>query len=184
MRVSDPASIAAMKALAGGNGVYDGNLITDTSILTYAEARTRARAEVNAYANPIISADFTTQQAGLKAGQVIHITDTARSIDADFVIQKINRKSVKGAIATYSVTCGSTMFGLIEFFQLLLKRTSNLLIDIQELVDIVVNDDETITIGDVVNTTKQTNEFTAASKYIQWVDFTYNAGSRTHTDGN
>jgi len=64
---------------------------------------------------------------------------------------------------------------LIEFFQLLLKRTSNLLIDVQELVDIVVNDDETITINDAATTLVQTNEFTAASKLIMRIDFTANA---------
>jgi len=184
VRVSNPASIAAMLALTGGNGVFDWNLITDTSILTYEEARTRARAEVNAYGNPTISADFVTEQCGLKAGQVIHITDTSRGIDTDFLIQKISRKSKKGAISLYTVQCASTMFGLIEFFQLLLKRTSNLLIDIQELVDIVINDDETISITDAVNTLVQTNVFTAASKLIKWVDFTYNSWSRPHTDGN
>lgn len=174
MRVSNTASIAAMMALTGGNGIFDGSLITDVSILTYQEARTRARAEVNAYGNPTISADFVTEQCGLKAGQVIHITDTSRGIDTDFLIQKVNRKSKKGAISLYTISCSSTMFGLIEFFQLLLKRTSNLLVDIQELVDIVVNDDETISITDTVNTLVQTNVFTAALKLIKWVDFSYN----------
>lgn len=40
------------------------------------------------------------------------------------------------------------MNGLIEFFQLLLKRTENLLIDVTELVDIVKAVDETIIITD------------------------------------
>ena len=184
VRVSSPASIAAMKALTGGNGIYDGSLITDTSIFTYQEARTRARAEVNAYSNPNISAWFTTEQAGLKAWQIIHITDTSRGIDQDFLIQKISRRSKKGAISIYNVDCASTMFWLIEFFQLLLKRTSNLLIDVQELVDIVVNDDETITINDAATTLVQTNEFTAASKLIMRIDFTANAWSRAHSAGN
>lgn len=40
------------------------------------------------------------------------------------------------------------MFGLIEFFQLLLKRSDRLMIDVSELVDVVKTIDETIIIGD------------------------------------
>lgn len=184
VRVSDPASIAIMQSIWWWNGIFDWSLIIDKSILTYAEARRRARAELNAYSNPIISARFETEQSWLKAWQVIHITDTSRWIDEDFLIQTVNRKSKKGAISIFTVSCASTMFGLIEFFQLLLKRTSNLQIDIQELVDIVVNDDETISINDAVTTLKQTNVFTAASKMIKWTDFTYNAWSRSYGSWN
>lgn len=67
-----------MKLLVGGDGIFDGAVINDSSIRTFAEARTRGRAELDAYANPIITAEFTTQQDGLKAGQVIHITDSSR----------------------------------------------------------------------------------------------------------
>jgi len=71
------------------------------------------------------------------------------------------------------------MFGLIEFFQLLLKKADSFSIDVSELVDIVVNQDEVITITDAVINTKKSDVFLAASKYTIWEDFTYNAGSRS-----
>lgn len=63
--------------------------MNDASIKDWNEARLRARAEVEAYANAILSADFTTEIDGLTAGQIIHITDSSRGIDDDFLIQKV-----------------------------------------------------------------------------------------------
>ncbi len=142
IRAQDPTSISAMKALTGGDGVYDGALITDFGIKTYEEARTRANAELKAYANPIINITFDTEIEGLHAGQVIHITDSTRGIDDDFLIQKVNAKQTYNHIYNYKVICASTLFGIIEFFQLLLKKTDDLIIDASELVDVVINDDE------------------------------------------
>ena len=67
-----------MKILLGGDGIFDGSVINDSSIRDWNEARIRAKAEVDAYSNPILTADFRTQQDGLKAGQIIHITDSSR----------------------------------------------------------------------------------------------------------
>lgn len=47
------------------------------------------------------------------------------------------------------------MFGLIEFFQLLLKRSDRLMIDVSELVDVVKTIDETIILGDSWRFVKQ-----------------------------
>lgn len=59
----------------------------------------------------------------------------------------------------YSVDCGSTMFGLIEFFQLLLKRSEKMLIDVSEIIDIVQNIDEVLVISDFWTITKKSNIF-------------------------
>lgn len=40
------------------------------------------------------------------------------------------------------------MFGLTEFFQLLLKRSDKMMIDVSELVDVVKTIDEVIVISD------------------------------------
>lgn len=62
VRLKDVKSINSMKNLTGGDGIYDGAVINDTSIRTWEEARARANAELKAYSNPIISADFTTEK--------------------------------------------------------------------------------------------------------------------------
>jgi len=67
VQVKDSASIATLKALGFGDGIVDGPVISDTSILTFEDARRRAKAEIDAYANPIINAKFTTNKGGLHA---------------------------------------------------------------------------------------------------------------------
>jgi len=44
---------------------------------------------------------------------------------------------------------------LIEFFQLLLRRSENLLIDVSEIVDVVKTVDEVISIGEVYRVYKK-----------------------------
>lgn len=175
VRVSDPTSIATMQALAGGDGIFDGPVINDNSITSFAEARKRARAEIDAYSNPVISASFVTEQGGLHAWQTINIVDASRSLSSDFLIQKVVRESVSWAKSVYKVECASTMFWLIEFFQLLLKKTDRLESDASEIVDIVVNEDETITITFAAIFTQSPNEFLAGSVRKKVYDFIGNS---------
>jgi len=179
VRVQNQASIDAMKLLLWGDGIFDGAVINDSSIRDWNEARMRWRAEVNAYCNPVISASFSTQQDWLKAGQIIHITDTSRGINNDFLIQKLTKSSRNDDRWTYHIDAGSTMFGLIEFFQLLLAKTEKFEVDISEIVDIVLNDDETITITPAVQYTHTVAPFRATSNLTKWFDFVYEVGSYT-----
>lgn len=183
VRLNDSASIASMKAIGGGDGIYDWAVISDSSILSFEDARTRARAELDAYANPQITATFSTEKAGLKAWMIIRIIDATRSLNQDFLIQTIQRKSKKWAISTYNVTCGSTMFWLTEFFQLLLKKSSIMEIDVSELVDIVVNQDETISILPVFVLTKNWQDSFAGSLTKKRFEFRDNVGTRTSGTG-
>lgn len=179
VRVINQVSVDAMKLLLWGDGIFDGAVINDTSIRSFAEARTRGKAELSAYSNPIISADFTTQQDGLKAGQVIHITDSSRWIDTDFLIQSISKWSRNDDRWTYKVNCGSTMFWLIEFFQLLLAQAGKFEVDISEIVDVVLNQDETITFTPVITFTQKTAPFKATSNLTKWFDFIAESGTFT-----
>lgn len=160
VQVRDDLSISAMKALLGGDGIFDGAVISDASIKTFEEGRSRAKAEIKAYSNPILTASFETESDGLEAGQVIRITYGNFSVDADFVIQKVDarQKGIDGFF-TYSVTCGSTMYGLTEFFQYLLKKTETGNIDAEELVDVVQTTDDVITISDSWITRKKSSPF-------------------------
>lgn len=179
VRVINQVSVDAMQLLLGGDGIFDGAVINDSSIRTFAEARTRGRAELDAYANPIITAEFTTQQDGLKAGQVIHITDSSRWIDADFLIQSVTKWSRNDDRWTYRVNCGSTMFWLIEFFQLLLAQAGKFEVDISEIVDVVLNQDETITFTPSITFTQKTAPFKATSNLTKWFDFIAESGTFT-----
>lgn len=177
VRIRSDDSITRMKALLGGDGIYDGATISDASLVDFNEARLRAQAEVNAYANPILSADFITEQDGLKTGQVIRIVDTSRGIDQGFVIQKIQRTQRDDIRWRYSVSCASSMFGLIEFFQLLLRKTEKFEIEVSESVDIVETVDEVITITDTVARARRLRPW-----YVHGRALPYN-GQLTLTEG-
>ena len=128
-------------------------MINDSSIRTFQDARNRAKAELTAYSNPVLTATFETERDGFQVGQVLTITSTKYGIDAGFVIQKVSatQKDIYGSFV-YSITAGSTLYGLTEFFQYLLKNTSKGEIDVNELVDVVTNVDETLIFGDVLTT--------------------------------
>lgn len=170
VRVKNDNSIAAMKALLWWSWIFDGAVINDFSIRDWNEARLRAKAEVDAYSNPIITANFITEKDWLKAWQVIEITDTARWIvRKEFLIQRISKTSKALDKRTYSVECGSTMFWIIEFFQLLLKRSGWTLIDVSEIVDVIQNIDEVMTLWDSRTTRQTWNQF-----FVHTRDLPYN----------
>lgn len=124
---------------------------------------------MKAYSNPIISATFETETDGLEAGQNIHIQDTTYNIDADFAIQKVDKKQKDfSGNFTYSVSCGSTMYGLTEFLQYLLKKSTTENIDASELVDVVQTVDETLIIIDAWITKKKPNVFYVHSRTGQY----------------
>lgn len=118
----------------------------------------------------------------MKAGQVINIKDTARDIDDQFLIQKVRVKSKQNEKWIYDVQASSTMFGIIEFMQLLLKRSEKLLIDVSEIVDIVQNIDETITIKENYSFTHTPVVYYAGDLQRQYWQFVYESGSTT-SDG-
>jgi hypothetical protein len=178
VQVTDPTSVAAMKLLTGGDGIYDGAPITDLSIRSFEEARQRANAEIDAYKNGVVTISFETDTDGLDAGQVIRITDSQRGIDDTYLIQQIKRKPEQGARATYSVQASTSLFGMIEFLQLLLKR-SETDINQNEIVDILVALNEIVTIADAYVLTQKDKVVTAGDLDIRKWDFTDLTGSVT-----
>ncbi len=85
------------------------------------------------------------------------------------MIQRLDKK-VKDftGILSHSVTAGTTLYGLTEFFQYLLKMTGTGDIDTAELVDNVVTIDETLILTDTFSTTKKSNVFYAHSRTGQY----------------
>lgn len=150
VQVSDYASIVAMKALIGGDGIFDGAVITDTSLNSTQMARDRAQAEVDQYSNAIVNIDFVTDYEGLESGQILSVTDTNKGIDDDYVIQKVKIKYKNGFdFPVFSITAASSLFGIIEYFQQLSEQITERLIDEDEVIDQIVGENVTITISDV-----------------------------------
>ncbi len=132
IRYGDGASIAALKLLGIGDGVFDLTPIADTSIVDDTTALLLAQANVNTYKNPIITASFQTDQNGLAPGQLINITDAYRGLNQTFIIQVVRWTQVSGATNDYflyDITCGSTLFGIVEFFMKMIRLQYQLLGD-------------------------------------------------------
>lgn len=151
VQVQDDVSISRMRSLLGGDGIFDGAVINDASFRTFDEARARAKAELKAYANPVLTGSFSTEEDGLEVGQVIRLRDPSFDLDDDFVVQKLTKKvkDFTGAFV-YDVTVGTTLYGLTEFFQYLLKMSGGGIIDDGEVVDNVTTIPDVVMIVDAV----------------------------------
>jgi len=149
VQVTDYVSVAALKALIGGDGIFDGAVIMDTSIKSTQDARDRGQAEVTEFGNPIVKISFTTDHEGLKAGQTIQVTDTNKGIAGSFIIQKVKMKWRAGDAPDFDIQCASTLFGIIEYFQKLSRAISERDIDEDEVIDQILGESATITISDV-----------------------------------
>lgn len=134
----DNASITALKNILGNDGIFDGNTITDHNLKTRNEADARAQSEITKFSNPIIQATFVTNYEGLRSGQIINIQDatSGRNINQNFLIQKVSQKPISeyDGINEYSVTCASTVFGIVELLQKLIKDSTNLKVDENEVI--------------------------------------------------
>lgn len=175
--VTSPTSILAMKALTGGDGIYDGAPIKDDSYSSFEDARIAGRAQLTQWANAIVSASFGTFHDGLRAGQSIPIQDSSRGVDSSYLIQTISWRQGEGSRFEYSVSASSTLFGIIEFIQMLLRRGDKLSINPSELVDTILNLDEIITIEPDYVFTKKDKVVYATLRLKKVFDFVGMSGS-------
>lgn len=175
-RYKDNTSVLAMKALTGWSGVYDGEAIIDRTIKSQEEAFLRAKAEVEEFKNPTIDCVFSTNKDWISAAQLVTITDSKRDIDDEFLIQRVTTKHVWDSFFEYNVTAASTLFGITEFLQMLLRRASNLFLDQDSIVFIVVNQDETIVFQDIATLTVHIEQFKAWLLHRKDRDFQRESG--------
>ena len=152
----DPASANALKALGLGDGIFDLDPYTDRNIEDIGTALSIAQAKVFLYSNPIITGRFKTDQHGLRAGQVIQIQDSVRGINTSYVIQKISSRSKGGQFSDYfeyRVTFGTTLFGIIEFFQKLLSTQDKIELNTEDIVETFISSSEIVEHSDVNSAT-------------------------------
>jgi propanediol dehydratase small subunit len=158
------ASVAALISKLGwSDGIVDGQPIVDKTIKTRTEALATANAELQKYANMVIKATFKTNQEGLKAGQMIKITDatTNRNIDQYFLIQKVIMVQKAELLNEYTVTAASALFGIEDFFQKVLKAGRKLDVNADAIIENVEDVYETCGVHDVWSSVVDPNIATA-----------------------
>ncbi len=152
IQYTDSASANGLKALGLGDGLFDAQPILDKSIQDITTAVTLAQAAIQDYKNPIIIGNFKTDQNGLQAGQIIVVQDSVRGINTSYVIQVVKSRQAEGDFNDYflyEVTFGTTLFGIIEFYQKLLAIQGQIEENTTEIVETFVTASEIVSSGDV-----------------------------------
>lgn len=152
---SENVSIANMVTTLGHtDGIFDGQPIVDRTIKTRPEAVSVAQAVLNKYSNVVITAKFKTYVDGLKAGQLISITDTTsstRNIDQTFVIQRVSIQQVEEGENLFVITCSSLLFGMLELLQQILKQGRKIEVEEDAIINNIEDAAESVQITDVVD---------------------------------
>lgn len=100
-----------------GYGIIE-KIIKDDTIASNQVARKRAAAELIAFADSIIDAQFTTYTAGLRAGMLLHAQSDKRGFEDDLIIKKIKFSALTPSEFIYDVQCISTQrFTLLEILR-------------------------------------------------------------------
>jgi len=149
---TDYGSVAALKALGLGDGIFDLDTISDASIQDRVSAITIAEAKVKTYSNPIVTGSFTTSVQGLKPGQLLTVEDSFQEVLGDYLIQSVSARQSEGEFKDnfiYNVKFGTSLNGWIEFMQKLLRGNRPIQIDDGSIVATFVEANEIVTTDDV-----------------------------------
>ncbi|KJS81644.1 MAG: hypothetical protein JM58_16340 [Peptococcaceae bacterium BICA1-8] len=129
----DVDSINRMKALEGGDGVYE-HIIVDKEVTNKDLARQISQADLDQHSNPLLSGNFRTNVKGLRSGQLIRIKSTKRNIDNDFLIRKVIM-SVSGDKYVYHVEIASKLKGIEDLLIQLFNKSRQIEIRDDEVLD-------------------------------------------------
>lgn len=147
IRYGDGASIAKLKAMGIRNGIFDQTPYTDQSIPNYGTALAVAQAQINSFKNPQISGSYTTDQDGLKIGMIQNINDPVRGFNENVLIQTISAVQKEGEYEdyfVYTVNFGTTLFGVLEFLEQVIKGEGSTTAQTTDNVDIFVTEDAVV----------------------------------------
>ena len=153
VRVDNEDSQETMKAIEGGDGVYE-HIIVDSSISTLDAARNRALAELDKYADPIITGEFITNNYGFRSGQLLTVNLPSRGINGTYLITRVQTYLRKN-IMEYRVKFASKRS----------KDLVNLLVDLLDAKnEIITREDEILNelaqVNDSVGMTETSLNFT------------------------
>ncbi|EGW36457.1 hypothetical protein [Desulfosporosinus sp. OT] len=126
--------VADRKSAEGGSGVYE-NIIQETNLNTREAALEFALGKLEKYGIIPKVVTFNTYSKGLKAGQILPITNTKHNLSGTFLIDSVSARN-DGGLTLYSVRCldGTTVGGWEKLFKTLLQGNRQLVIRENEVV--------------------------------------------------
>jgi hypothetical protein len=166
VQVDDTASQLLIAVTEGGSGRYE-HVIKDETISSKSEAQDRGQADLDAFANPMITGSFKTYDHGFQAGQVVNVNVSGYTQYAgDYVIQQVSISVPAPGELLYTITFATTLYELKDLLLKLVRGSKR----------IVLRDDETIDILKIVNETMIISEshVTALKGHpTKWGQFTW-----------
>lgn len=166
--VQDSASVAAMKAIEGGDGIHS-YTINDTTIVSTAQAKQRGLKELAAYSNPVLAGTVITRTGLLTAGsyfqcgQILTANLPAWGISTDttYVVQKVVTTMDESGSSIeyhYEITFGGRLLGVVDF--LLALAGEELPLDTSGDIETIHAVSEIVTIAEVVTQNQNFNSVT------------------------
>jgi hypothetical protein len=130
----DIDSINRMKALEGGDGVYE-HLIVNKEVESKDLARQLSQANLDQFSNPLLSGSFTTNVKGLRSGQLINILQSNRNINDNFLIHRVTMKWLTVDLFEFNVEIASKLKGVEDLMMELFRRGRKIEVRDDEVLD-------------------------------------------------
>ena len=126
--------VIARKAIEGGSGVHE-NIVEESNLDTRQAAMEFANGKLEKYGIIPKVVTFSTYAKGLKAGQLLTITNTKHNLSGTFLIDSVAGRN-DGVLTLYSVKCldGASVGGWEQLFKTLLQGNKRLVIRENEVV--------------------------------------------------
>ncbi|MEY2669792.1 MAG: hypothetical protein RLZZ577_108 [Bacteroidota bacterium] len=143
-KVENLIEIDARALIESNTGIYE-NMAIEKSITESAQALQFGNGLLEKFAEIKDKVTFSTEVAGLEAGQLLTITKTLYSISDTFLIESINIRPRDNLSIEYTVTCldGVCVGGWEEFFKTLIKDSRDFSIQENEVLILLNNVTET-----------------------------------------
>lgn len=149
----DQSSIDRIKAIEGGDGIYE-YPIKDSTIETIEAANLRIDAELSDYANTKITGSFVTDQYGYRSGQLLTVNRPNLGLNNEtYLIYSVAYSKIENKYVEWTINFATKFEGLTEFLLKLNEKDKQIEISSNEVIhisnkytqDSVLFDTETVT---------------------------------------
>lgn len=145
----DKDSQDALKAVQGGDGVYE-HMINDDSIVTLEAAQALAVRDMRDNANPKVKGSFITLEPGWEPGQILTVTLSDRGINNSYMVQSV--RIHYAADWFWTVEFGGRLMGIADFLQALISKQQKADQD-TAIINKIKSNTETVSAADTTTTT-------------------------------
>ena len=148
----DDTEISSRASTEGGTGIYE-DVEEDANIDSRDLATSKADALLRRFGRIPRIITFETDTGGLRAGQLINITNARRNLSDNFLIESVTARAEQLDLV-YSVKAldGEALGGWVEFFQKLAQSTRKFVIRENEVLGLLRRFSDAIVLVDTLTT--------------------------------